>query len=223
MPDRHALQVGDHIRLTRVPASDLAQREREILDHVESGWTANTLERIIALNPIVTISHIDEHGDPWFEVQLVGENNEIEYHSLNITDNDSWTLRNQFASDRTAIPNPYRPPDTSAPCKRPSYRARYGFFSFCVLIHFAIATNDILHASNDWTRETKLMHFAQVISGPIDLHRRFRDPSEILLAIALFIAIIAHPVRPSSATAVITGIGFATWIIFGLAIAYIGV
>ena len=49
MPDRTVLRPGDRIRLVSVPAGDLAQRDRELAERSEdAGWTANTLERIIA-------------------------------------------------------------------------------------------------------------------------------------------------------------------------------
>ena len=87
MPDRSELRVGDRIRLLAVPACDLAQREREIASAAEmAGWTADTIERIIASNPVVTI---DEYGAPWFDVELVGVEG-VEHHSLTILDDDSW-------------------------------------------------------------------------------------------------------------------------------------
>ena len=73
MPDRSLLRVGDRIRLLAVPACDLAQRERELESPAEmAGWTAATIERIIATDRVVTIDRIDEHGAPWFEVELSG-------------------------------------------------------------------------------------------------------------------------------------------------------
>lgn len=90
MPDRTKLRVGDRIRILAVPASDLAQREREIATGVEmAGWTANTIERIIASNPVVIIDRIDEFGAPWFDVTLDGDEGE-EQHSLTILDDVSW-------------------------------------------------------------------------------------------------------------------------------------
>ena len=63
MPDRTRLKIGDRIRLLRVPQGDLDQRERELRNGAEgAGWTADTIERIIAHDPVVTISSIDEHG-----------------------------------------------------------------------------------------------------------------------------------------------------------------
>ena len=54
-----------------------------------AGWTADTIERIIATRAVVTIDRIDEYGAPWFEVELSGGGG-IEHHSLMILDDDSW-------------------------------------------------------------------------------------------------------------------------------------
>ena len=91
MPDRTKLRVGDRVRLLAVPAADLAQRTREIRDGLDdAGCTADTIERILAEQPIVTISSIDEYGSPWFEVELRQDDGEIAYHSIAIMDDDSW-------------------------------------------------------------------------------------------------------------------------------------
>lgn len=90
MPDRSKLRAGDRIRILSVPACDLAQREREIATSVEmAGWTADTIERVIAVDPVVVIDRIDEHGAPWFDVELV-DDGVVEHHSLTILDDDSW-------------------------------------------------------------------------------------------------------------------------------------
>jgi len=90
MPDRSLLRVGNRIRLLTVPACDLAQRERELESHADmAGWTADTIERIIVTDGVVTIDRIDEYGAPWFEVELPGGDG-IEHHSLMILDDDSW-------------------------------------------------------------------------------------------------------------------------------------
>jgi hypothetical protein len=67
MPERwRQLRVGDRVRLVCVPESDLRQRELELRDGVEMpGWTADTLERILALDPVVTIANFDEYEAPW--------------------------------------------------------------------------------------------------------------------------------------------------------------
>jgi hypothetical protein len=49
MPDRTQLKIGDRIRLLRIPQGDLEHRERELRAGAEdAGWTADTIERIIA-------------------------------------------------------------------------------------------------------------------------------------------------------------------------------
>jgi hypothetical protein len=90
MADRSELRVGDRIRLLAVPVCDLAQREREIATKADlAGWTADTIERIIATQPVVTIDRIDQCGAPWLGVTLDGPNG-VEYHSLTILDDESW-------------------------------------------------------------------------------------------------------------------------------------
>ena len=91
MSDRTKLKIGDKIRVLKVPKYDLAQREREIAEGVEdAGWTANTIELILAQNPVVTISMIDEYGQAWFEYQLKTADGQSEQHSIAIIDDDSW-------------------------------------------------------------------------------------------------------------------------------------
>jgi hypothetical protein len=93
MPDRTRLRIGDRILLLRVPQGDLDQREREIREGAEfAGWTADTLERILAQDPVVTISSIDEYGYPWFEYELKSANGKTEYHSIAIMEDESWRL-----------------------------------------------------------------------------------------------------------------------------------
>jgi hypothetical protein len=73
-----------------VPEGDLRQREREISAGTEeAGFTADTIERIIARNAIVTITEI--HRDlPWFNRRLKRPDGTFEYHSIAIMDDDSW-------------------------------------------------------------------------------------------------------------------------------------
>lgn len=90
------LKPGEHIRLLCVPESDLQQRERELQVGAEmAGWTADTLERILSLDPAVTINCVDEYGMPWFEYELVGDDGWIEYHSIGIAEDESWERVNQ--------------------------------------------------------------------------------------------------------------------------------
>jgi hypothetical protein len=68
------LRVGDRVRLLCVPEADLLQRERELRDGAEmAGLTADTLDRIIAIDLVVTIDKVDEFGMPWFHCELVAE------------------------------------------------------------------------------------------------------------------------------------------------------
>ena len=91
MPNRKKLQIGDRIRLLGVPQGDVEQRQRELRDGAEdAGWTADTIERIIAQDPVVTISSIDEYGSPWFGYQLKRTTGEIEKHWLAIMEDESW-------------------------------------------------------------------------------------------------------------------------------------
>jgi hypothetical protein len=93
MPDRTKLKIGDRIRLLRVPAGDLEQRERELREGVEdAGWTADTIERILGQDPVVSISSIDEYGLPWFEYELKTADGKIEAHSIAIMEDESWCL-----------------------------------------------------------------------------------------------------------------------------------
>ena len=93
MPDGTNLKIGDRIRLLRVPAPDLAQRQRELRKRADdAGWTADTIERIIAQDPVVTISSIDECGRPWFDYELKSDDRQVEYHSIAIMEDESWCL-----------------------------------------------------------------------------------------------------------------------------------
>lgn len=92
MPDRTKLKPGDKIRLLSVPLGDIEQRKREIaqqLDH--AGWTANTIELIIAQAPIVEIDMIDDFGQAWYTADII-VNGEQETHNLAINEDDSWEM-----------------------------------------------------------------------------------------------------------------------------------
>lgn len=58
----------------------------------DAGWTADTIERIIAQDPVVTISSIDEYGLPWFDYELKSSSGEIDHHSLAIMEDESWCM-----------------------------------------------------------------------------------------------------------------------------------
>ncbi|MBR9921753.1 MAG: hypothetical protein GYB31_13015 [Bacteroidetes bacterium] len=92
MPDRGKLKIGDKICLLKVPDDDLEQRKKEVAMGIdEAGWTANTIELIIAQNPIVEIDTIDEFGRPWFSCEVMVDGNP-EKHTLAINEDDSWRL-----------------------------------------------------------------------------------------------------------------------------------
>lgn len=98
MPDPKSLRSGDKIRLNAVPECDLRQREAELRTKNvdEPGWTADTIERIIQQNPIVTIDRIDEYGQPWFDYDLIRDDGSIEQHSMAIIDSASWDYVEQI-------------------------------------------------------------------------------------------------------------------------------
>ena len=90
-PPPKNLQVGDRIRILRVPEADLRQRDYEIVRGAEmAGHTAKTIERVIEKNRIVEIWQIDEFGYLWYEVTLVGDNGESEEHTLMVYDDGTW-------------------------------------------------------------------------------------------------------------------------------------
>jgi len=50
MPDSTKLKIRDRTRISRVPPQNLFQHERELAERIETtGWTADSIERIIAL------------------------------------------------------------------------------------------------------------------------------------------------------------------------------
>jgi hypothetical protein len=91
MPDRSKLRPGDRIRLLSVPAGDLFQRERELVDGLDdAGWTADTLARVLARNPEVTIDRIDEYGQPWFDCEAQEADGTLMVHTFAVVEDDSW-------------------------------------------------------------------------------------------------------------------------------------
>jgi hypothetical protein len=91
MPAPQTLAIGDRIRILRVPDGDLRQREQEIATGSElAGWTADSIERIIAQTPVVTISQIDEDGCVWYEATIIGPRGTEEHHSLIVYNDDTW-------------------------------------------------------------------------------------------------------------------------------------
>lgn len=87
---REELKIGDRVILTKIPKSDLDEREKQKQSWQEDVFCmANVLEHIIEQYPIVTIEDIDEYGNPWFssEIQVNGE---IQNHTLALMDDVSW-------------------------------------------------------------------------------------------------------------------------------------
>lgn len=93
------LQVGDRIRILRVPDADLRQRERELASSAElAGWTADTIERIVEQDPIVEISRIDEQDCVWYDVTVLGPSRAKEHHTLIVYDDETWERAGQSNS-----------------------------------------------------------------------------------------------------------------------------
>ena len=91
LPHPNTLRIGDRIRILRVPESDLRQRGNELASGAElAGWTADSIERIIAQTPIVQISQIDDYGCVWYETAIIGPEGKEEFHSLIVYDDDTW-------------------------------------------------------------------------------------------------------------------------------------
>jgi len=91
MPDRSKLRPGDRVRLLAVPKADLLQRQQEIREGVaHAGYTADTIERILAQDPVVVIARVDEYGQPWFDYELKTEAGDTEEHTIAILDDESW-------------------------------------------------------------------------------------------------------------------------------------
>jgi hypothetical protein len=91
VPDPKTLRIGDRIHILRVPDADLGQRENEIANGAEmAGWTADSIERIIAQLPIVRICQIDEYGCVWYEASIIGFDGTEEEHTLVVYDDDTW-------------------------------------------------------------------------------------------------------------------------------------
>jgi hypothetical protein len=90
MPDPKTLRIGDRIRILCVPSNDLRQRERELAERTEmAGWTADSIERIIAQTSVVNISRIDGDGCVWYDASMIGPDGQEE-HSLIVYDDDTW-------------------------------------------------------------------------------------------------------------------------------------
>jgi hypothetical protein len=98
MPDWRTLKIGDRIRLLGVPAADLRQRDEEIaIGSKDAGYTADIIARIVAQTPIVTITQIDEFGQPWYDADVRLDDGTLEDHSLAVCHDDAW----EFADKST--------------------------------------------------------------------------------------------------------------------------
>jgi len=54
------------------------------------GWTADSIERIIAQTPVVSICRIGEDGCVWYEATIIGPAGTEEYHTLIVGNDDTW-------------------------------------------------------------------------------------------------------------------------------------
>lgn len=54
-----------------------------------AGSTAEAIEQIMAIDPVVTIDRIDESGTPWFDFEL-RTGGSVEYHSMTVIEDESW-------------------------------------------------------------------------------------------------------------------------------------
>lgn len=61
-------------------------RERQSGEIEHPGWTAETIERILARDRVVTISRVDEYGTPWFEYAFSARG----LHAIAIVEDASW-------------------------------------------------------------------------------------------------------------------------------------
>jgi len=93
LPDPRHLRVGDLVRILRVPDGDRMQRDNEIASGADmAGWTADSIERVIAQTPVVQISRIAEYGCVWYDATIIGPGGAEEVHSLIIYNDDTWEL-----------------------------------------------------------------------------------------------------------------------------------
>ncbi len=93
MPNPATLRIGDSIRLLSVPEHDLALRKDKAAageDTFET--TATAIERIIAKNPIVTVTQVDEFGGVWYEAERTDSEGQIEHHYVMLYDDDTWEV-----------------------------------------------------------------------------------------------------------------------------------
>ena len=95
MPDWRRLRVGDSIRIVAIPVGDETQ-----FRETGNAFTVRVLRRLIRTGSVRTISRIDECGYPWFEYRIRTRAGRTEYHSLLISDDESWVLVGRCAALR---------------------------------------------------------------------------------------------------------------------------
>ena len=54
------------------------------------GWTADSIERIIAQTPVVPVARIDDDGCVWYEATIIGPDGIEEHHTLIVYNDDTW-------------------------------------------------------------------------------------------------------------------------------------
>lgn len=86
--NRKYLEIGDSIKLLKVPSWDLKQREK---NGTKELCTATVIEKIIKKSPIVIIDYIDEYKNPWF-TSIIYVNGEREIHTIALMEDESWQL-----------------------------------------------------------------------------------------------------------------------------------
>lgn len=91
IPNPATLKIGDSIRLLSVPEHDLALRkDKAAAGEDTSETTATAIERIIAKNPIVVVTQVDEFGGVWYKAELTDAQGRTEYHYVTLYDDDTW-------------------------------------------------------------------------------------------------------------------------------------
>lgn len=91
MPDRKKIEIGDSIKILKVPNFDEKKRTENNKNKSDVLCTATVIETIIKKNPIVIIDHIDEYNQPWFSVRIKIKNT-FENHTIALLENDSWEV-----------------------------------------------------------------------------------------------------------------------------------
>lgn len=93
--DWRRLRVGDRVRIVAIPVADEKQ-----LRETGNAFTVRVLRRLIRTRSVRTITKIDEWGSPWFEYRMRGRGGRTEYHSLIISDDESWVPVGRRSDER---------------------------------------------------------------------------------------------------------------------------